>query len=116
MFVRPTRLACGIHRAALTLSLASSLLVIPAAWAQAQRYNIPDSSLAEALSRFAADSGVMITFSAEDTSGLSSPGLQGNFELDQGFARCFRVAVYAWYRPGTNVTYYPELKAAVQWS
>ena len=87
MFVRPTRLACGIHSAALTLSLASSLLVIPAAWAQAQRYNIPVSSLAEALNRFAADSGVMITFRAEDTSGLGSPGLQGNFELDQGFAR-----------------------------
>lgn len=31
MFVRPTRLACSIHRAALTLSSASSLLVIPAA-------------------------------------------------------------------------------------
>lgn len=87
MSVRPTRLACGIHSAALTLSLASSLLVIPAAWAQAQRYNIPVSSLAEALNRFAADSGVMITFRAEDTSGLGSPGLQGNFELDQGFAR-----------------------------
>ena len=87
MFVPPSRLACGIHRAALTLSLAGSLLVLPAAWAQAQRYDIPAGSLAEALSQFAAASGVMITFSAEDTAGLGSPGLQGDFELHQGFAR-----------------------------
>jgi len=86
MFVPPSRLACGIHRAALTLSLAGSLLVLPAAWAQAQRYDIPAGSLAEALSQFAAASGVMITFSAEDTAGLGSPGLQGDFELHQGFA------------------------------
>lgn len=85
MFVPPSRLACGIHRAALTLSLAGSLLVLPAAWAQAQRYDIPAGSLAEALSQFAAASGVMITFSAEDTAGLGSPGLQGDFELHQGF-------------------------------
>ncbi|GHS84021.1 ferripyoverdine receptor [Pseudomonas sp. PAGU 2196] len=87
MFVPPSRLACSIHRAALTLSLAGSLLVLPAAWAQAQRYDIPAGSLAEALSQFAAASGVMITFSAEDTAGLGSPGLQGDFELHQGFAR-----------------------------
>jgi len=87
MFVPPSRLACAIHRAALTLSLAGSLLVLPAAWAQAQRYDIPAGSLAEALSQFAAASGVMITFSAEDTAGLGSPGLQGDFELHQGFAR-----------------------------
>ncbi|MDE4540877.1 TonB-dependent siderophore receptor [Pseudomonas sp. ITEM 17296] len=87
MFVPPSRLACGIHRAALTLSLAGSLLVLPAAWAQAQRYDIPAGSLAEALSQFAAASGVMITFSAEDTAGLGSPGLQGDFELHQGFAQ-----------------------------
>ncbi|SMF27427.1 MULTISPECIES: TonB-dependent receptor [unclassified Pseudomonas] len=87
MFVPPSRLACGIHRAALTLSLAGSLLVLPAAWAHAQRYDIPAGSLAEALSQFAAASGVMITFSAEDTAGLGSPGLQGDFELHQGFAR-----------------------------
>ncbi|WEL53525.1 TonB-dependent siderophore receptor [Pseudomonas kermanshahensis] len=87
MFVPPSRLTCGIHRAALTLSLAGSLLVLPAAWAQAQRYDIPAGSLAEALSQFAAASGVMITFSAEDTAGLGSPGLQGDFELHQGFAR-----------------------------
>lgn len=86
MFVPPSRLACGIHRAALTLSLAGSLLVLPAVWAQAQRYDIPAGSLAEALSQFAAASGVMITFSAEDTAGLGSPGLQGDFELHQGFA------------------------------
>lgn len=86
MFVPPSRLACGIHRAALTLSLAGSLLVLPAAWAHAQRYDIPAGSLAEALSQFAAASGVMITFSAEDTAGLGSPGLQGDFELHQGFA------------------------------
>ncbi|MBK4998135.1 TonB-dependent siderophore receptor [Pseudomonas sp. S31] len=87
MFARPSRLAGAIHRATLTLSLAGSLLVLPAAWAQPQRYDIPAGSLAQALSQFAAASGVMITFSAEDTAGLSSPGLRGDFELDQGFAR-----------------------------
>lgn len=87
MFFRPSSLACSIRTAALTLSLAGSLLATASAWAKPLAYNIPAGSLAAALSQFAATSGVMITFSSEDTAGLQSPGLHGDFELEQGFAR-----------------------------
>lgn len=76
MLVRPSLLA---------LSLTGSLLVVTPAWAIA--YDIPAGSLAASLSQFAAASGVMITFSSQDTAGLRSPGLQGDYELEQGFAR-----------------------------
>ncbi|MDD0844880.1 TonB-dependent siderophore receptor [Pseudomonas sp. Gutcm_11s] len=71
--LRPTLLA---------LSLTS---ILPTAWAQS--YAIPAGPLDAALSRFAAANGVMISFGATETDGLSSPGLQGDFELEQGFAQ-----------------------------
>ncbi|PRA63061.1 TonB-dependent siderophore receptor [Pseudomonas sp. MYb187] len=80
-------LGCSIHHAALALGLSGSLLAMAPAWAEPLTYDIPAGSLSVALSQFAAASGVMITFSSEDTAGLPSPGLQGDFELDQGFAR-----------------------------
>ncbi|MCE7761537.1 TonB-dependent siderophore receptor [Pseudomonas putida] len=76
MFVRPSLLALG---------LTGSLLAVTPAWAIV--YDIPAGSLAASLSQFAAASGVMITFSSQDTAGLNSPGLQGDYELAQGFAR-----------------------------
>ncbi|UVL58305.1 TonB-dependent receptor [Pseudomonas sp. B21-035] len=87
MSFQPSFLGRSIHRAALALGLSGSLLALTPAWAKAQAYDIPAGSLSLALSQFAAANGVMITFSSEDTAGLSSPGLQGDFELDQGFAR-----------------------------
>ncbi|RWU22809.1 TonB-dependent siderophore receptor [Pseudomonas alkylphenolica] len=87
MHLRPSLLASCLRPAALTLSLAGSLLALTPAWAKPLAYDIPAGSLATALSQFAAASGVMITFSSEETAGLQSPGLHGDFELEQGFAR-----------------------------
>ncbi|MFJ4454222.1 TonB-dependent siderophore receptor [Pseudomonas sp. NPDC089392] len=87
MFFRPSLQTCSIRTAALTLGLAGSLLATAPAWAKPLAYDIPAGSLATTLSQFAAASGVMITFSSQETAGLQSPGLQGHFELEQGFAR-----------------------------
>ena len=87
MFTRPSPLARSIRQAALALSLCGPVLISAPAWAAPQAYNIPAGSLAAAISQFAAASGVTISFSSEETAGLQSTGLQGNFELEQGFAR-----------------------------
>lgn len=86
----PSVLARRVRLAALALSLAGPCLLAAtptAAWAQTQRYDIPAGDLGAALSQFAAASGVMITFSAEEAAALQSPGLHGEFEVEQGFAR-----------------------------
>lgn len=87
MSLRPSFSGRSIHYAALALGLSGSLLAMMPAWAKPLAYDIPAGSLAVALSQFAAASDVMITFSSEETAGLPSPGLQGDFELDQGFDR-----------------------------
>lgn len=87
MSTRPSPLARSIRHAALALSLCGSALATSAAWAEPLAYSIPAGSLAAAISQFAAASGVTISFSSEETAGLQSPGLQGSFELEQGFAR-----------------------------
>lgn len=87
MSTRLSPLVCSIRHAALALGLCGPLLLIPCALAAAQTYNIPAGSLAAAISQFAAASGVTISFSSEQTAGLQSSGLQGDFELEQGFAQ-----------------------------
>lgn len=87
MSARPSPLARSIRHAALALSLCGSALANSAAWAEPLAYSIPAGSLAAAISQFAAASGVTISFSSEETAGLQSAGLQGSFELEQGFAK-----------------------------
>lgn len=86
MSARRTSLACSIRQATLALGLCGAALATSTAWAAAQRYDIPAGSLAAAISQFAAASGVTISFSNDETTGLHSSGLQGSFELEQGFA------------------------------
>lgn len=86
MSASPFPLARSIRQAALALSLSGSLLATTSAWAEPLSYSIPAGSLAAALSQFAAASGVTISFSSEETAGLSSSGLHGKYEVDQGFA------------------------------
>lgn len=81
----PSPLARSIRHAALALSLSGPLLAA-SAWAEPIAYSIPAGSLASALSQFAAASGVTISFSTQETAGLSSNGLQGEYEVEQGFA------------------------------
>lgn len=86
MSASPSPLARSIRQAALALSLSGSLLATASAWAEPLSYSIPAGSLAAALSQFASASGVTISFSSEETAGLSSSGLHGKYEVDQGFA------------------------------
>ncbi|MBA1263463.1 TonB-dependent siderophore receptor [Stutzerimonas stutzeri] len=83
----PSPLARSIRHAALALSLAGSLLTSATISAAPIGYDIPAGSLAATLSRFAAASGVTISFGSEETAGLHSNGLQGEYEVEQGFAQ-----------------------------
>lgn len=87
MQVRTSFFTSSARPTTLALCLAGSILAAAPAWATPLNYDIPAGSLAATLSEFAAASGVMITFSSEDTAGLRSPGLQGSYELEQGFAQ-----------------------------
>ncbi|MCD5996994.1 TonB-dependent siderophore receptor [Pseudomonas sp. CDFA 602] len=51
-----------------------------------QRYAIAAGPLDDALSQFASAANVTLSFSPSQTARLSSPGLQGNYSVDQGFA------------------------------
>ena len=49
-------------------------------------YAIPAGPLSAALSRFAAEAGVLLSANASVTDGLRSPGLQGRYDVAGGFA------------------------------
>ncbi|MCY1272665.1 Ferrichrome receptor FcuA [compost metagenome] len=49
-------------------------------------FDIPAGPLAESISRFASAAGVALSFDAELTRGLRSPGLHGRYGIDEGFA------------------------------
>ncbi|HEY1027985.1 MAG TPA: TonB-dependent siderophore receptor [Pseudomonas sp.] len=86
MSVCPSPLPRSIRQAALALSLSGSLLVTATALAEPSHYSISAGSLATALSEFAAASGVTISFGSEETAGLHSDGLHGEYEVEQGFS------------------------------
>lgn len=54
--------------------------------AAARAYAIPAGPLGAALNRLGSESGVLITFTPELTSGLRSPGLQGSYTVPQALA------------------------------
>ncbi|TRX73839.1 TonB-dependent siderophore receptor [Pseudomonas mangiferae] len=88
MSPRPPRLARRIRLSTLALGLSGPLLLAtasPSAWAAA--YDIPAGDLGAALSHFAAASGVTLSFATSETAGLQTPGLQGDYGLEDGFAR-----------------------------
>ncbi|WP_027010354.1 TonB-dependent receptor [Comamonas sp. B-9] len=79
------------------LALALSAILPPAAHAQAQEqapvagqsaqaYAIPAGPLDMALTRFAKESGVLLSFTPDTTEGLRSPGLQGRHTVPEGLA------------------------------
>lgn len=53
---------------------------------QQRHYQIAAGALGEVLSRFAGDAGVVLSFDSSLTAGRQSPGLVGNYSVDQGFA------------------------------
>ncbi|GLK88252.1 TonB-dependent siderophore receptor [Pseudomonas turukhanskensis] len=85
-------LAKGVRQALFGMALGGPLLLSAAqpAWAQTDAartsYNIAPGPLGTVLSQYAAASGVMLSFASSQTAGLNSPGLQGEYSLDEGFA------------------------------
>ncbi|MBK5413197.1 TonB-dependent receptor [Pseudomonas sp. TH31] len=89
-----TRLASSRLRPLLRLSLLLSLsacpLFITAGWADdvsRRSYQVPAGSLSAALTRFAGLSGVNLSVDPALVSGRTSPGLSGDFAVEEGFAR-----------------------------
>ncbi|MFJ4068431.1 TonB-dependent siderophore receptor [Pseudomonas sp. NPDC089996] len=82
--------ANNIRRAAVAISLSSSLLAATNVHAEAVNYSIAAGSLANAVSQFANASGVAVNFSNEEVANLRSEGLRGNYDLEQGFAQLLR--------------------------
>ena len=88
-------LASFSTRHSLTLAIAMALGTLPLAVAAAEpvsntaitAYDIPAGPLGIALSRFAAQSGVLLSFDPALTVDKHSDGLQGSFSLNEGFAR-----------------------------
>lgn len=89
-------LALAIHLIIASAAGALSLQCAQAAPASSavQAYNIPSGPLGTALNRFAQQAGVAIVFESDDLSGLRSPGLQGSYTVDDGFARLLEGSGY----------------------
>ncbi|PZW40102.1 TonB-dependent siderophore receptor [Pseudomonas sp. URMO17WK12:I2] len=89
----PLDLRRSIRLATLALAACSPLLaqaqaIDTGSHQQAARsYQIPAGSLSDALSRFAAEGGVLLSVDGRLTAGKQSPGLQGEVGVDEGFAR-----------------------------
>lgn len=77
-------LALAVHFAIVGAPL---LVALPAhAQQQVQRYDIPAGALGDVLSRYARESGVAISFNAEQVARKRSTGLQGSYGVPEGFA------------------------------
>lgn len=85
-----TRLACSFCSPTLCLGLLLGLgaLPAPAAFAepQSRSYSIPSGDLAWALTRFASQAGVSVAVDPALVSGRRSPGLDGSYSVEGGFA------------------------------
>lgn len=82
---RLTPLAFAINLACATLAVASFTGPAQAQAAAATQYDIPAGSLAEALNRFAQQSGAAIVVDAGKVQGLRTQGLKGSYDVDEGF-------------------------------
>jgi outer membrane receptor for ferric coprogen and ferric-rhodotorulic acid len=82
-----TIMACAISHVLLGGTFATSLLISQPAFAQAamaRQYTIPAGTLEDALNRFGRESGILLSFSASQTAGLTTNGLQGNYAVQSG--------------------------------
>jgi len=73
----------------LLLGTSLTLVALPAAYAvdtPQRTYQIAPTSLEAALNQFGRETGVLISFGSELTQHLNSPGLQGNYSVEQGLA------------------------------
>lgn len=84
---KPRPLAVAVRNVLFSLSLPLAVLPMATpAWAAEQHYEVAAGALDVALTSFARQAGVLLSFDPALTAGLSSRGLQGNYEVEQGFA------------------------------
>ena len=88
---RRTAVAHAVHSVLLAM-LATAPLLTPAvasadATSTARNVDIPAGPLGATISRYASTAGVAIAFDATQLAGLSSPGLHGNYTVDQAYAQ-----------------------------
>lgn len=69
-----------------TAATAGAFLSTGALAASATHYTIAAGPLDAALSQFAAKANVILSFSPQQTARLNTPGLEGDYSVDQGFA------------------------------
>ncbi|MGE8635972.1 MAG: secretin and TonB N-terminal domain-containing protein, partial [Achromobacter piechaudii] len=90
----PAGLRMKAFAALVLAAMAGAALSPAAAQAQAQSaaatirhaVTVPSGALGAALSSFAQQTGVLLSFDPALTSGMQTPGLQGSYGVDQGFA------------------------------
>jgi iron complex outermembrane receptor protein len=88
--VKPSLLGVGIRAALISTTLATCTLPLQALAQEAavvinpsRNYSIPAGPLGDSLNLFARQAGITLSATPEQTSGLRSPGLQGNYSTDQ---------------------------------
>ncbi|MGY4532560.1 outer membrane receptor for ferric coprogen and ferric-rhodotorulic acid [Pseudomonas sp. TE3786] len=86
-------LALAVHLA-LGSTLLAGLAQSASAATTSQHYAIAAGPLGTALNRFAQQAGVAIVFDAQRVAGLSSPGLNGDYGVNEGFAALLRNTGY----------------------
>jgi len=80
-------IARAVFVALMALSVTPQALAQPAPTADTARgFDVPAGPLGLALSRFAAQAGVVLSFDAQLTQGKQSPGLQGDYGVASGLA------------------------------
>lgn len=81
-----TIIACAVGHLLLGSTIASGLLLSQPVYAQAaaKQYNIPAGTLEDALNQFGRASGILLSFAASQTAGLTTQGLQGSYTVQSG--------------------------------
>lgn len=102
-------LSLALH---LALAMAGSAGIATAVHAQQTAYDIPAGALADALNRFAQQSGVALVVDAARVQGLRSPGLQGSYGVEQGFNMLLRGSGYNIGRTAAGYVLVPAPRAA----
>lgn len=79
-------MTCGLLLTTATTTASVFLSTAVMAANSVQHYAIASGPLDSALSQFAAKANVILSFSPQQTARLNTPGLEGNYSVDQGFA------------------------------
>lgn len=92
--MRLRQLTVAVHIAFAGVAAVSLPQAVFAQSAKSQ-YNIPAGPLSDALSRFAQQAGVAISFDAGSLKGVQTGGLQGMYGVEEGFNQLLRSTGYA---------------------